>query len=378
LSAEYGRNARKFLLEKASIRKIINFGDLPIFQNALTYVSIFILSKGITGDFLYKKVFELNGTIPVENIIINSKMINENPWALDEGHKVGLIEKMRTNYPKLLSKGKCWAGLITGKDEILMFDKNDLKTITFEKEILLPVLRAQDCHKYSYAEASKYVIYPYMEDEEKDKTVIIPQNELKAKYPKVYKYLSSHKDILSKRKDSRKEISDKKVWYSLVRFGRHSIFKKPKIISPGEVSNNKFALDTSGSGFSCARVFAITTTAKDMDIKFLLGLLNSKLVEFYLHSICPLKAGGYFQYSAEFIDSVPLPNNLVFQKKEVKEIIQLVNKLLANNKSHSEKKKAENILFENKINELVYKLYDISEEEISIIEGTLKKDRKVK
>jgi hypothetical protein len=293
-------------------------------------------------------------------------LLDENPWTLDTGEKLDIIDKLKKSYPKLISKAKCWAGLFTGKDDILMFDKKDLEKLPFEKEILLPVLRAQDCKKYSYAVASKYVIYPYKEHE--DKTVILYENELKELYPKSFEYLKKNKAELLKRKDSRRQVSEKKVWYSLIRFGRFSIFKQPKIISPGEVSNNKFALDNTGSGFSCARVFAITTTQKSFNIKLLLGLLNSKLVEFYLHSICPLKAGGYFQYSSEFIDSIPLPVNLESKKEETKEIIKLVDKLLTNNKSLTEKKRGENVIMENRINEIVYQLYDISDEEIVLIE----------
>jgi hypothetical protein len=372
LSTEYGRNARKFLLEKCSIQKVLNFGDLPVFQNALTYVSIFILGKGVTKDFLYNKIVALSDKISENNQVIKSSFLDENPWTLDAGSKLALIDKLKKNYPKLLSKAKCWAGIITGKDDILMFDKKDLEKITFEKEILLPVLRAQDCKRFNFAEPSKYVIYPYIEVD--GKTVLLSECELKKQFPKAYNYLIKNKDELLKRKDSRKEVSENKAFYGLIRFGRYSIFKQPKIISPGEVSGNKFALDNTGSGFSCARVFAITIMEESFNIKLLLGLLNSKIVAYFLHSVCPLKAGGYFQYSSEFIDSVPIPNNLEVKKEETKEIIKLVDKLLNNNKSLNAKKQEENNIIENKINVLVYQLYDITEEEKSIIENTFERE----
>jgi hypothetical protein len=356
------------LLEKCNIQKIINFGDLPVFQNALTYVSIFFLMKGTTQDFLYKNILKLSENIEDGCLKIKTALLDESPWTLDSGPKIELIDKLKRKHPKLLSKAKCWAGLFTGKDDILMFDKKDIENLSFEKEILLPVLRAQDCKKYSLAEASKYVIYPYKEEDKK--TVLLTEAELLKLYPKALEYLKSNKSELLKRKDSRKEVSAKKVWYSLIRFGRYSIFKQPKIISPGEVNNNKFAIDNTGAGFSCARVFAITALVKSLNIKLLLGILNSKIIEFYLHSVCPLKAGGYFQYSSEFIDSVPLPINLEGKKEGTKEVIKLVDKLLNNNKSFNEKKREENIIIENRINEIVYQLYDISEEEIALIEGS--------
>jgi hypothetical protein len=370
LSTEYGKNARKFLLKNCNIQKIINFGDLPVFQNALTYVSIFFLKTGVSSDFYYNKINVLSDGIIENNVIIKSTLLDDNPWILDDGIKIELLEKLKRNYPKLLSKARCWYGLITGKDDVFLFDKGDLEKITFENEILLPVLRAQDCKKYNYAKASKYVIYPYKENN--DKTVLLSEADLIKTFPKAYEYLKKNKTELMKRKDSRKEISEGKAWYSLIRFGKYSIFKQPKIISPGEVNNNKFALDVTGAGFSGARVFAVTTTDTSLDIKLLLAILNSKIAEFYLHSVCPLKAGGYYQYSSEFIDSIPLPNNLDKKKDETNEVIKLVEKLLLNNKLKSSNNKegivAKNNSIEESINNLIYVLYDMKPDEIELIE----------
>ena len=363
LSTEYGRNARKYLLEKCNIQKIINFGDLPVFQEALTYVSIFILEKGKSNNFLYSKVEILNDCIEENYVIINIDLLDDNVWSLSSSEHSLLINNIKRKYPTLSTKAKCWAGLFTGKDDILQFDKDEIDTIPFEKEILLPVLRAQDCIKYKYSEPSKYVIYPYKEEE--NKTVILSENELKIKYPKAYSYLISNKNKLLDRKDSRKKVSDKKSWFGLIRFGKYSIFKQEKIISPGEVKNNKFSLDTSGSGFSCARVFAITTIDKSFDINLLLGILNSKFIEYYLHSVAPVKAGGYFQYSAEFIDSVPLPIECKENKNDLKQITKIVQKILKQNKE-------EIILqLQNNIDQLIYKVYGLTNDEVILIENSI-------
>jgi hypothetical protein len=306
LSTEYGRKARAFLLSEANIQRIVDFGDLPIFQKALTYVSIFILGKGKSNNFPYHKIIHLDEDIEdSKSYQIDFLNLNDEPWILENPKKVEILNKLKNRFKSLDNYGKCWAGLFTGKDEVLMFDETDLAAVPFEKEILLPVIRAQDCQKYGYSNASKYVIYPY--SEENDKTGIITEKELSTKFPKAYDYLKQHKGSLLKRKDSRKEFSENKAWYSLTRFGKYSIFHKPKIVSPGEVKDNKFALDTTGAGFSCARVFAITAENPNVDLKALLGILNSKLIEFYLHSVAPLKQGGYYSYSSSFIDSGVTP-----------------------------------------------------------------------
>ena len=378
LSTEYGRKARAFLLSEANIQRIVDFGDLPIFQKALTYVSIFILGKGKSNNFPYHKIIHLDEDIEdSKSYQIDFLNLNDEPWILENPKKVEILNKLKNRFKSLDNYGKCWAGLFTGKDEVLMFDETDLAAVPFEKEILLPVIRAQDCQKYGYSNASKYVIYPY--SEENDKTGIISEKELSTKFPKAYDYLKQHKGSLLKRKDSRKEFSENKAWYSLTRFGKYSIFHKPKIVSPGEVKDNKFALDTTGAGFSCARVFAITAENPNVDLKALLGILNSKLIEFYLHSVAPLKQGGYYSYSSSFIDSVPLPDLITdVNNKDILNLINLVgnlldeNKLLESVKSDNEKEQIKRKIsfLEKNVNQLVYSLYNITEDEINVIEAS--------
>jgi len=83
------------------------------------------------------------------------------------------------------------------------------------------------------------------------------------------------------RKDSRKSFKDKAGWYALTRFGQKHVNEEIKIVSPGEVKGHKFCIDYSKAGFSCARVFAITINDSDVNLKYILALLNSNLVKFF-------------------------------------------------------------------------------------------------
>ena len=84
-------------------------------------------------------------------------------------------------------------------------------------------------------------------------------------------------------------IKNREDWFALTRFGNKKTFNKVKIVSPGEVKNHKFAIDETKSGFSCARVFAITSENNKYNIKYILSLLNSKVCKFFLQSFAPLK-----------------------------------------------------------------------------------------
>ncbi len=241
-----------------------------------------------------------------------------------------------------------------------MFNENEIESLEFEKEAVLPVIRANDCSKFVGVTPSKYVIYPYKL--ENNKTVLLKEEELKKLYPKVYQYLLNNKAELSKRKDSRKVLGDAKEWYKLTRFGQKNIFSEIKIVSPGEVKEHKFCIDYSKAGFSCARVFAITLSDETVNIKFLLSLLNSNLIKYYIQSHASLKAGGYYTYSSNILNQIPIKKISV---NEQKPFIELINQILAAKKQNPA---ADTSALEKEIDQLVYQLYGLTEEEIQIVE----------
>jgi len=86
---------------------------------------------------------------------------------------------------------------------------------------------------------------------------------------------------------------------------------------------------------------------------YLLGLLNSKLADFYIRNLGVTRNGGYFEYKPMFVEQVPIP------QKENQQMVELVNKRLTTNDSRIDKQ----------IDALVYKMYGLTEEEIKVVEA---------
>lgn len=323
MTTEYGERLREFIITQYPIVKCIDFGDLPIFSEALTYVSIMVFRRSQEGQLMnYCAIDNMDDVRKgrydsFAEVQYNS--LSSGNWNLKNHEQALLFSRMEDVGVPLHSIGHCNAGLITGCDELLMFSEKDLANLPFEKDILLPVLRADSCSKYHARAATKYVIYPYKKQD--DKTILLTEQELSSVFPRAYQYLLEHKDVLSRRKDSRQTMAEKGGWYGLVRFGRLDMFKAEKIISPGEVDQHKFCIDRSGAGFSCARVFAITIDSASYQIEYILAVLNSSIMRDYIHSIASLKSGGYYQYSANILNRCPIP---VLSYSEQVEIVSLV------------------------------------------------------
>ncbi|MDO4980056.1 MAG: Eco57I restriction-modification methylase domain-containing protein [Prevotellaceae bacterium] len=307
LTTEYGQAMRKFLLEKYFLKECVDFGDLPIFEDALTYVSIFILSAKYQPSFDYYKIVDMHTASSGQYgnpQIIEICNLSDNNWNLSRYNQQKIFDKIIEGSIALGEIGHAHAGLFTGLDDVLMFTSDELKLYDFEKELILPVIRAENCNRYFCNETNKYVIYPYKY--ENGKTLVLSEKELSSSYPNIYKYLLCHKDSLGQRKDSRKLMADRSDWYTLTRFGQKNVFEKKKIVSPGEVKSHKFCIDNSKSGFSCARVFAITLDDAEFDLRYVLCVLNSTLIKTFLQSFASLKSGGYYSYNSNILNRIPL------------------------------------------------------------------------
>lgn len=360
--AEYGRGLRKLILDSHGIIKIMNFNDLPVFEEALTYVSVYLFSKSKRDSFEYHNVHDIQSAsrnLLPESVSINLADLTENAWSLGKKEGSELLEKIKS-HPKLNSIGKCYYGIVSGNDSVFIFDDIKVANFKIESDFLLPLVRAQDCNRYDQVIASKLILYPY--ELRNGKTVLVSLEELRERVPNTFDYLNKNKSLLINRKDSREDFSKSKNWYSLTRFGQLDVFESKKIIFPGEQKTPKFGLSTQKAGYSGARVFTIVTNDEKYILP-LLAILNSKVVSFIIRNTFPLKQGGYYSMSTTFCDNIPVPK---FKTDIADKIEQLCAEILklkeANSKANTEK-------IEAKMEKLVYQLYELTEEEIKIIEG---------
>ena len=126
------------------------------------------------------------------------------------------------------------------------------------------------------------------------------------------------------------------------------------------------------SGFSGARVFGITVNKEYISLTSLSALLNSELVQIFMHSIAPLKAGAYYSYSSAFLDRIPIPDFLSKHWKELKDELRLIadelfkiNSELINTYGQVEKERKTRRIgyLQERLNDIVYTIYNISEKD---------------
>lgn len=102
------------------------------------------------------------------------------------------------------------------------------------------------------------------------------------------------------------------------------------------------------------------------DNPYLLGILNSKLIFYYMQSLASSLGDGAFRWIKQYIEKLPIPKITESNQTLCDEIIALVDRILEVKAKDSTTDTSE---LESKIDSLVYELYNLTNKEIKIIES---------
>ncbi len=348
---EYGEKARIGISSK-NLKRLLDFADSQVFENALTYTGIFLIQNDTSNITFYSKISTIEDLFsPIYNKIDFSNYGNSF-WKVGSSNNMDIVRKIENNSHLIGEFIETHYGIISGKDELFMFDIDE--EIPIENELIKPIITPESIEKWKVTHPKYKILYTYLKG--RHKTEIHELGILKKNFPLAYKYIKVNEEDLKSRKDSRKLFGEKKDWYGLVRFSDIKIFEKEKIITPTVVRQNKFAYDNNSYAFAGGKTTVITSSK--LNIKLILGLFNSKLSEFYLHQICPRKAGGYYNYSTSFILNLPLKDSFI-DNNENEFLITFVDYLLflLDNQSSLHFDQLQVAYFEQIIDGIVYELY---------------------
>ena len=214
--------------------------------------------------------------------------------------------------------------------------------------ILKDFYKNSDIKKYvTQNSTSKRIIFSSATNSNEDKTTI--QNLLKVFRP-----------ILEEiRRINGEKLAD---WYLLRRGPAHpQIFYSAKIVCPQRSKCNVFGYNEI-EWCASADVYFITEPIEGYDLKYILGLLNSKLYYFWLYHRGKRK-GEYLELYREPLSEIPIKKA---SDTEQNSIIAIVDKILA---AKEKDPQADTSKLEREIDEKVYELYGLTDEEVKVVEG---------
>ena len=360
LGNEYAKKLRVFLSDK--ITKIVNFKNAKIFS-ANVHTALIFAEKHTTNDidiFTYSSDKAPDSVI-IENdysyITMERNTLGE-VWVLADSKEQHIIDKMKEGSILLGDIAIIEKGPGTGKNDVFVLKKEIAEKLNLEKELLRNNVKNGDIQRYVFNDRGTVLIYT------DNKTDI-------KKYPNIYKYLSAHKKELSLRNEVLKGAYQ---WYRLERPRNKTVFDaKEKIIVPYRASFNRFAYGNQQYfNNSDSNAFIVKEEEKFL-LKYILVLLNSKLHNWFYGFIGKPK-GNSREYFNKPLAEIPIK---AISLEDQAPLIKLADQMLETQArlqqvfSDEDKKLLEQraAILDKQIDNAVYKLYNLTADEVKIVEG---------
>ena len=344
---------RAFLQNKVSILNYTDFSTVNVFD-ATNYPIVLLVSKRYNPQNLIQyfrvgdhewisKFFATKNNLS----LIKQGLLKEKNWLLQRGAKAELSEKFESFANLKEIYGKCYYGVKTGLNEAF------ITTPKFQSnKHIVPIYEGKDIDKWISKPAAKRLIL-FKSKWTKETYGDIIENIAWSKINKDCPDIAHH---LEKYKQRAKSRYDKgQYWWELRNCAYYHLFDVPKIIFPNLQNQNKFCLDIEGYFINAPAVFLPTGD------KYLLGVLNSIIVWFFLKNICVARSGGYIEVKPQYFEQIPIAESTGNSKKILEKI---VDKIVAEKKSDSF---ADTTALEAEIDGRVAHLYNLTEEEYALV-----------
>ncbi|MBI9037184.1 MAG: N-6 DNA methylase [Bacteroidales bacterium] len=430
---KYGKVLINFLQNETKIESFIDFQDLDVFSGIVAYPSIILLRKQkieISDSISNLLVVSNENYQEVDNNFMNSKQVNQmdlfarlGSWTNgsvgdDLFNLIHKIEKTNSVLSQIIEKPQ--VGIKTGANACYIFPKTDIPNSLKKSVLLQNYLIGREVKRFQPTISSNKILCPYLSTSDSRLELISNTNN----YKQEFDFLEEKKNILSQRAIIDKGlINNSKKWYEFQQIKLDFPFKTKYIVYPDISSTVNFT-------FADDVLIDMTCFGIPSNSKSLLGILNSSLMKAYLNTICVKARGGYLRLKSQYILNIPIPTNyendslnitvekmlelnhsifniesdfvnLIVSKSNDNKVSRILqnwieltpgelltelkkNKIVQNLSEEADwlkyfneqKEKAQEIKSEinktdKEIDQMVYELYGLSEEEIKIVEESV-------
>lgn len=375
--AGYGEALREFLLKNVKVLEYTDLNGIKVFDSATVDTSILCFEKSKSKDNKFKYLALSNEILKTcaydiglykDFAEFSQNSLSKESFTFSDENTSALKAKIeRIGTPLKEWQGlNIYRGILTGYNEAFIITTEKRNEILAnckdeaEKErtakLIRKMLRGRDIKRYSYEWAGLWVINTHNgyknQNGEKVEAINIKH------YPSLKKHFDEFYPQLEKRAD--KGLTP----YNLRNCAYLDEFEKEKIVWNPVSGEYLFSYIKEHIFFNNS-LFMMTLDV--FSLKYILAFMNSNCYKWLITLKTNLIQTGSYAYGAkDKIERLPIPKINSKNEKLADELINLVDEIL---KAKEQDKNANTQELENKINSIVYKLYNLTEEEIKIIEG---------
>ncbi|MFN8394073.1 MAG: TaqI-like C-terminal specificity domain-containing protein [Bacteroidia bacterium] len=369
MRASYGELLRDWL-RQWNLQGIIDFGDLPVFDEATTYPCILSIRNAASeGQLLAASIpnldfDDLGSLVSSIAYTVDMDTLGSDGWTLLQADVAAVLAKIKAQGVPLgeYVGGKIYYGIKTGLNEAFVIDRARRDRLITEDarsaEVIKPFLAGRDVKRWRVNDSGNYLILiPNGWTTLNKIDELEPWTYLEYRYPAIARHLAPHEAAAKKRSDKGQ------YWWELRACDYYKEFEKVKVFYPDISYKTNFSLDR--EGFFAANTTYFFTVPEDVAL-VILGILNSNLITNYYASISASVRGGYLRFFTQYVQTLPIMLPDLFTDRTA--IEKIVNKIIV---IKSEQPQAETSELESEINQLVYALYGLTAEEIAVLEGSV-------
>jgi adenine-specific DNA-methyltransferase len=321
-NAQYGESLRGLIARGRNLRHVVHFSDQQVFPGATNYVCLLFLSKAGSQFLRFVKVDKLEDWLKNRigsAVDIPADKVTAAEWNFAVGKGSRVLEHLEGIESRLSDvTDRIYQGPITSADSVFLFkqykdgtgaicevfSKELEEWVQIENTLLKPVVRSGDIGPY-HAHVEARVLFPY--EVRGVEARLYSPSEMKQRFPLAWRYLNGNRPLLEQREQGK--FADAQ-WYRFGRTQNLGAWEQPKLMIPYMITTLSAYLDerehlyfinvTTGG-------YGITAEKKGGDLKFLCGLLNSPVLDYFFKHVSTSFHGGYFAANKQFIAQLPIP-----------------------------------------------------------------------
>ena len=392
MRAGYGAGIRGHLPASLRLQRVIDFGDLPLFEAngkaIAAYPTVLVGSRSHDAAGHALTVADLATPIRREissaNLKINAEsvrgvledldgllarsatdafpqvLLKKDGWILEDPALVRLFERLMNQGTPLgeLVKGRLYRGVVTGLNEAFVIDEAKRDDLIEEDprsaELIKPWLRGRDIKRWKAESGGLYIIAIQNSGDAdaanpwaNKATEVAAHDAFRDTYPAIHDHLRWFEPKLRIRQDQGR------FWWELRACAYYKEFTRPKIVWPDIAPEARFAYDATGS------YLGNTAYALPNDRLWLLPIINSRLVESLLRQITNSLRGGYMRLIYQYVTQVPI----VTPDEDARSELEALTNEILNLQESPEQVEA----IEREIDAIVFHVYGLAASERKLV-----------
>ena len=368
---------RGFLAGKRAVAQIVDFRNFYVFDGVGITTCILQLEKASeTPDIdVYKLLAPAIPNQPLENLLKNAvifeycKMkksdLSNKVWTFASPEQTSLNKKVDAGgdpLGKILHIGQ---GMQTGRNEVFGgHTLSEMHDWNVTRELFHFRAANSDIRRYDIRDRGEVLIFV----EDVDKFSQLPSA--------LGVYFQKNAQALKGRAAFKRGDCE---WWKYTWPLHREYYSRQRLISPFLASENRFALVDDGRFIGLTDTTVLFDNGQPESLKYLMGLLNSRLLTIRFRTIGKLKSGGIYEYFWNSISKLPIRRidfSSAIDRAHHKQIVELVDKMraLASNlkktRVDAERSTLQNAFTatDRRIDALVYELYGLTQKEIDLVE----------